>query len=161
MPSDAENQACLRDLARTDPRLDKKRIERRKAVCSKTPIAGCSTIPISKNGAMDKTDYSGSRVIPARARPCCCVASSTSWPGHLRIRLLLLLPGPDARINTAAAVLRGLIYQLADQQPSLISHIRRNYDVLGKELFEGRMRGMPCRRSLPACLQIPSRRVPT
>ncbi len=44
---------------------------------------------------------------------------------------------PDARINTATAVLRGLIYQLVSQQPSLVAYVRRNYDVFGKELFEG------------------------
>ncbi|KAF7502486.1 Vegetative incompatibility protein HET-E-1 [Endocarpon pusillum] len=29
----------------------------------------------------------------------------------------------DSRINSATAVLRGLIYLLVDQQPSLISHV--------------------------------------
>jgi hypothetical protein len=30
----------------------------------------------------------------------------------------------DSRINNATAVLRGLIYMLIDQQPSLVSHVR-------------------------------------
>lgn len=42
----------------------------------------------------------------------------------------------DSRINTAAAVLRGLIYLLVEQQPLLISHIRKKYDKAGKSLFE-------------------------
>ena len=42
----------------------------------------------------------------------------------------------DSRINNATAVLRGLIYMLVDQQPSLISHIRKKYDHAGKGLFE-------------------------
>jgi hypothetical protein len=41
----------------------------------------------------------------------------------------------DVRINQATAVLRGLIFMLVDQQPSLISHIRRQYDKSGK-VFE-------------------------
>jgi hypothetical protein len=42
----------------------------------------------------------------------------------------------DLRINSATAVLRGLLYMLVSQQPSLISHIRTKYDHVGKALFE-------------------------
>jgi len=42
----------------------------------------------------------------------------------------------NSRINNATAVLRGLIYLLIGQQPSLISHIRKKYDYAGRTLFE-------------------------
>jgi len=42
----------------------------------------------------------------------------------------------DLRINNAVAVLRGLIYMLVRQQPSLVSHIQKKYDDAGKSLFE-------------------------
>jgi hypothetical protein len=42
----------------------------------------------------------------------------------------------DLRINKATAVLRGLIYMLIGQQPSLISYVRAKYDQAGKMLFE-------------------------
>ncbi|KAJ6264400.1 Vegetative incompatibility protein [Drechslerella dactyloides] len=42
----------------------------------------------------------------------------------------------DERINTATAVLRGLIYLLVEEQPNLISHVRERYDRAGKKLFE-------------------------
>ena len=42
----------------------------------------------------------------------------------------------DSRINNATAVLRGLVYLLVDQQPSLVSHIRKKHDHAGKTLFE-------------------------
>jgi hypothetical protein len=42
----------------------------------------------------------------------------------------------DSRINNAVAVLRGLIYLLIDQQPSLLSRVREKYDHAGKALFE-------------------------
>ena len=48
----------------------------------------------------------------------------------------LFCQATDLRINNATAVLRGLIYLLVKQQPSLISHIRKNYDDAGKSLFE-------------------------
>ncbi len=39
------------------------------------------------------------------------------------------------RINTAVAVLRGLIYMLVHRQRSLVAHIRKKYDHAGQELF--------------------------
>jgi archaellum biogenesis ATPase FlaH len=42
----------------------------------------------------------------------------------------------DSGINNATAVLRGLVYLLVNQQPSLISYVRAKYDEAGKKLFE-------------------------
>ena len=42
----------------------------------------------------------------------------------------------DKSLNSATAVLRGLIYQLLVQRPSLMSHVRDKYDKAGKSLFE-------------------------
>jgi hypothetical protein len=42
----------------------------------------------------------------------------------------------DSRINSATAVLRGLIYLLLDQQPSLLSHVQSEYDRAGETLFQ-------------------------
>jgi hypothetical protein len=42
----------------------------------------------------------------------------------------------DARINNATAVLRGLLYMLVTQQPSLASHVRKKYEYSGKAMFE-------------------------
>ena len=43
----------------------------------------------------------------------------------------------DSRINNATAVLRGLIYLLIDQQPSLVSHLREKYAHGFEKPFEG------------------------
>lgn len=42
----------------------------------------------------------------------------------------------DARINHATAVLRGLIFMFVDRHPSLMSHVRREYDKGGPKVFE-------------------------
>ncbi|CAG8626505.1 unnamed protein product, partial [Penicillium salamii] len=42
----------------------------------------------------------------------------------------------DVRINNATAVLRGLIYSLVKKQPSLLAHVKSQYDHTGKALFE-------------------------
>lgn len=42
----------------------------------------------------------------------------------------------DIRINNATAVLRGLIYLLVEKTPSLLAHVRGQYEKAGKALFE-------------------------
>jgi hypothetical protein len=42
----------------------------------------------------------------------------------------------DSRINSATAVLRGLIYLLVREQPWLISYLRKRYDQAGGSLFK-------------------------
>lgn len=43
------------------------------------------------------------------------------------------LPG----LSTAVSALRGLIYLLIDQNPSLVRHLQKKYKTAGKPLFEG------------------------
>jgi hypothetical protein len=42
----------------------------------------------------------------------------------------------DTRINNTTAVLQGLVYLLVYQQPSLVAHVRKKYDHVGKNLFQ-------------------------
>ncbi|KAJ5723761.1 hypothetical protein N7488_001796 [Penicillium malachiteum] len=42
----------------------------------------------------------------------------------------------DARINSATSILRGLIYLLVEKQPCLLSHVRQEYDKMGKRIFQ-------------------------
>jgi hypothetical protein len=47
-----------------------------------------------------------------------------------------LCQATDRHLNTATAILRGMIYLLASEHPFLISHLRKPYDHAGKKLFE-------------------------
>jgi hypothetical protein len=62
----------------------------------------------------------------------------------------------DSRINNAAAVLRGLIYLLVDQQPPLVSHVRKKYDHAGKALFEDTNAWVALSEIFTSILQDPS-----
>jgi hypothetical protein len=42
----------------------------------------------------------------------------------------------DKRINSATAVLQGLIYLIIKQQPSLVSHIQEKYKDGGEAIFK-------------------------
>ena len=71
----------------------------------------------------------------------CCQACSASriidelktWTNDLSF---FFCQGTDSRLNSATAVLRGLIYLLVKQQPRLISHLRKRYDQSGGSLFQ-------------------------
>ena len=62
----------------------------------------------------------------------------------------------EVRLSNAAAVLRGLIYLLVDQQPSLISHVREKHDRAGKQLFEDGNAWEALSKILTAILEDPS-----
>ncbi|RKK89120.1 Vegetative incompatibility protein HET-E-1 [Fusarium oxysporum] len=57
-------------------------------------------------------------------------------PTHSRPVSFFFCQGTDSRLSNAVAVLRGLMYVLLCQQPSLISHIQSEYDHAGQRLFE-------------------------
>jgi hypothetical protein len=48
-----------------------------------------------------------------------------------------LCQGSDSHLNNATSVLRGLLYLLAVQRPSLLHHFRSKYEPAGRQLFEG------------------------
>ncbi|KAH6692771.1 NACHT domain-containing protein, partial [Leptodontidium sp. MPI-SDFR-AT-0119] len=62
----------------------------------------------------------------------------------------------DDRIDNASAALRGLIYLLIDQQPLLISHVRKKYDHAGKALFEDANAWVALSEIFTSILQDPS-----
>jgi len=131
---------CIRDIRLTDPRGDKKRIEEDK-------------------GGLLKDAYSWILQNPEFQQWRSVKQSSTLWvkgdPGKGKTMLMCgiinelqkssattaIVPyffcqATDRRTNTATAVLRGLIYMLVCQQPSLISYVQRDYDTAGKSLFD-------------------------
>ncbi|GAB1319274.1 Vegetative incompatibility protein HET-E-1 [Madurella fahalii] len=139
-----KDQQCLRDLRTTDPRDDKKRIEK-----DKGGLLPGSYSWVLRNPQFQRwRDDSESRLLWVKGDPgkgktmLLCgiinelqrvVAGNTnnthiSW---------FFCQATDSRINSATAVLRGLIYLLVEQQPSLLGHVRKKYDHAGKSLFEG------------------------
>ncbi|KAK4656413.1 NACHT and WD40-domain containing NOD-like receptor 1 [Podospora pseudocomata] len=136
---DDGDKQCLRDLRETDPRNDKTRIEDTKG----------GLLRDSYRWILDHADFQRFRDDPQ---------SRLLWikgdPGKGKTMLLCgiideLKKGPnsllsyffcqatEAQLSNAASVLRGLIYLLILQQPSLISHVRSKHDVAGEKLFQG------------------------
>jgi hypothetical protein len=133
-------ERCVQDIHHTDPRDDKKRIEGTKG----------GLLADSYRWVLDNTTFQQwqqdphSRLLWVKGDPgkgktmlLCGIINELQSSIH-RTALLsyFFCQATDSRINSATAVLRGLLYMLMNQQPSLVSHVRKKHDHAGKSLFE-------------------------
>ncbi|OPB39830.1 Vegetative incompatibility protein HET-E-1 [Trichoderma guizhouense] len=134
-----EDQQCIRDLRLSDPSDDKKRIEQTKGGL----LQESYTWVLGNLEYQQWLDSEDSRLLWIKGDPgkgktmllCGIINELSSRPGHCVC--YFFCQATDQQLNNASAALRGLIFMLAKQQPSLISHIRKKYDEAGKKLFEG------------------------
>jgi hypothetical protein len=133
-------EKCLQDTRHTDPRHDKKRIEDTKG----------GLLADSYRWVLDNTTFqqwqqdSHSRLLWVKGDPgkgktmllCGLINELQSSMPKTELLSYFFCQATDSRINSATGVIRGLLYMLVDQQPSLLSYIRRKYDHAGKALFE-------------------------
>ncbi|CAM1503447.1 Fc.00g082230.m01.CDS01 [Cosmosporella sp. VM-42] len=151
------NNTCLADLRPTDPRDDKKRIE------SKDKL-----LKDSYGWILDNADYQQwhndeqSRLLWIKGDPgkgktmllCGIIDELNKETGWLLS--YFFCQATDSRINSATAVLRGLIYLLVDKQPSLLSHVQEKYNHAGKGLFEDVNAWVALSEILTSILQDPN-----
>ncbi|RYP47535.1 hypothetical protein DL768_006412 [Monosporascus sp. mg162] len=135
-----KDQQCLKDLRLTDPRDDKTRIEQTKG----------GLLRDSYRWILDNPDFrkwrdnEQSRLLWIKADPgkgktmllCGIIDELQKSTVDMGLVSFFFCQATDSRINHATAVLRGLLYLLVDEQPSLIRHVRGKYDHAGKALFE-------------------------
>jgi hypothetical protein len=133
-------EKCIQHLRVTDPRDDKKRIEETKG----------DLLEDSYRWILDNSDFqrwqddSQSRLLWIKGDPgkgktmllCGIINELKKSMAKTDLLSYFFCQATDARINNATAVLRGLLYLLVNQQPSLLSHIRKKHDHAGKALFE-------------------------
>jgi hypothetical protein len=136
-----KREYCLRDLCATDARNDKKRIEGTKGgllVDSYRWILENTTFQHWQQSLHDRLLWVKGDPGKGKTMLLCGIIDElqSSMP---RTALLsyFFCQATDLRINNATAVLRGLLYMLVSQQPSLVSHVRKRHDHAGKALFEG------------------------
>ncbi|KAF2682033.1 HET-domain-containing protein [Lentithecium fluviatile CBS 122367] len=131
---------CLQDLRSTDPRDDKRRIED-----SKGGLLQDSYRWILENSDFQRwRDDQQSRLLWIKGNPgkgktmlLCGIANElTDSTTKTALLSYFFCQATDSRINSATAVLRGLLYMLVHQRPSLVSHIQKKHDHAGKSLFE-------------------------
>ncbi|KAI9731430.1 MAG: hypothetical protein M1818_007820 [Claussenomyces sp. TS43310] len=136
--SDAENRACLQSLRATDPRLDKKRIEQEKGGLIRDSYGWILSHKEFRRWR-DEQKLLWIKGGPGKGKTMllCGIIDeldqSTTYTCNISF---FFCQATRDHINNATAVLRGLLYMLVKQQPSLISYLRNTYDD-GKERLEG------------------------
>jgi hypothetical protein len=135
-----KREKCIRDLRLTDPRDDKKRIEDTKGGLLKD----------SYHWVLETSDFLQWRNAqrgwllwikgdPGKGKTMLLCGIVNELKKNITGSDLLayfFCQANDSRINNATAVLRGLIYLLVEQQPSLISYVQNKYEKAGKEIFD-------------------------
>ncbi|KAK1837497.1 hypothetical protein CCHR01_19881, partial [Colletotrichum chrysophilum] len=139
MQQSEEFKKCLADLRVTDPRDDKKRIQK-----AKGGLLTDSYVWVLQNSDFCQwRDDQDQRLLWVKGDPgkgktmLLCGIIDELEKSHAPGELLsyFFCQATDERLNTATAVLRGLIFMLLEQEPSLVSHVKK-YDQAGKELFQ-------------------------
>ncbi|CAG8980239.1 hypothetical protein HYALB_00009821 [Hymenoscyphus albidus] len=164
-PLDPESQSCIQDLRITDPREDKKRIEDTKGGLLRDSYQWILEHPDFQQWR----DDTQSRLLWVKGDPgkgktmlISGILDELSPSTKLRDKAATTLlsyffcQATDGRINNASAALRGLIYLLIDQQPLLISYVRKKYDHAGKALFEDPNAWVALSEIFTSILQDPS-----
>ncbi|KAI9759453.1 MAG: hypothetical protein M1840_003355 [Geoglossum simile] len=135
-----EDKECIQHLRLTDPRDDKKRIEE-----TKGGLLEDSYRWIIENSDYQQWHNDQQRHLlwiegdPGKGKTmlfCGIVNELKKSMAKTDLLSYFFCQATDLRINNATAVLRGLVYLLVDQRPSLISYIQKKYDQAGKSLFE-------------------------
>jgi hypothetical protein len=135
-----KREKCMQDLCLTDPRDDKKRIE----------DTNGGLLEDSYRWILENPDFQQwyrarkSRLLWVKGNPGKgktmllggIINELKKLTAETHLLSFFYCQAADSRINNATAVLRGLLYLLINQQPSLISHIQNRYDHAGKTLFE-------------------------
>jgi WD40 repeat protein len=129
---------CLQDVHLTDPRDDKRRIKEAKGGL----LEGSYRWVLDDPYFQQWHDDSQSRLLwitgdPGKGKTMllCGIIEVLERSTH-GLLSYFFCQGTDSRINSATTVLRGLIYLLVIQQPSLVSHLRKKYDQAGRSAFE-------------------------
>ncbi|WYZ39544.1 hypothetical protein EsH8_III_001458 [Colletotrichum jinshuiense] len=127
----------LADLRTTDPRDDKTRIEYNKGGLLRDSYRWI----LDHNDFRQWRDSEHSQLLWIKGDPgkgktmlMCGIIDDLERSGHKPV--YFFCQATDTRLNSAPAVLRGLIYLLLDREPSLISYVRQAYDHAGRQLFE-------------------------
>jgi hypothetical protein len=132
--------AYIRDLRLTDPCDDKNRIEETKGGLLKDSyywILQTSDFQRWRNEQQSRLLWIKGDPGKGKTMLLCGIIDELNTSMAKTDQLsYFFCQAADLRLNNATAVLRGLLYLLINQQPSLVSHMRKKLDQAGKKLFE-------------------------
>ncbi|KAK2038280.1 hypothetical protein LZ31DRAFT_570242 [Colletotrichum somersetense] len=151
--SERRHNQCLTDLRLTDPGDEKRRIEHTKGGLIREAYRWI----LDHENFQRWRDNKESRLLWIKGDPgkgktmlLCGIINELSKPPTRSKFISLFSSTPpqllsfflcqetDSGLNDASAVLRGLMYSLINQHQPLIKHIKKTYEHVGKQLFEGK-----------------------
>ncbi|KAG9198594.1 hypothetical protein G6514_009770 [Epicoccum nigrum] len=135
-----KRKECLRDLRPTDPRDDRKRIVDTKGGL----LEGSYRWVLDNSSFRQWHDDPQSQLLWIKGDPgkgktmlLCGIIDELQKPTASTASVVYFFcQATDSRINSATAVLRGLLYLLISQQPALTVYVRKRYDQAGRSMFE-------------------------
>jgi hypothetical protein len=130
---------CIRDIHGTDPRDDKKRIEVTKGgllADSYRWVLNNTTFQQWQQGLHSGLLWVKGDPGKGKTMLLCGIINELQKATTDVTVSYFFCQATDSRINSATAALRGLLYMLVDQQPSLALYVRKKYDYAGRSLFE-------------------------
>ena len=143
LQEEVKDSECIRVLRLTDPEHDMVRIERSKGGLLPESSTWILDHPLFKNWRDgETTGLLWMRAEPGKGKTMLMIniikkfKELKSIPQSSPLSFFFCQE-TDAGLNDATAILRGLIYRLVYEQPSLISHLHQEYDRAGSKLFEG------------------------
>lgn len=137
---DDADRACVELLDADDPRDDKARIESDKGGLLEDSYRWIFANESFQRWRTQSQGFLWIRGDPGKGKTMlvCAVADEIVKSAYTSNVGYFFCQATNDRINSGAAVLRGLIYMLLKQQPSLMSHLRVLCDGIGSKRFEGR-----------------------
>ncbi|KAF1938782.1 HET-domain-containing protein [Clathrospora elynae] len=133
-------EGCVQDIRQTDPRDNKKRIKETKSGLLVDSYCWVLNNTIFQQWQQDPR----CRLLWVKGNPgkgktmllCGIIDKLHSSLPQTGLLAYFFCQATDSCINSATAVLRGLLYMLMSQQPSLAYHVRKKHNHAGKALFE-------------------------
>ncbi|KKP00577.1 hypothetical protein THAR02_07302 [Trichoderma harzianum] len=132
-----EEERCLKDLRVTDPRDDKSRIEDTNGGL----LQGAYDWAIKHGDFIAWRDEKANHMLwikgdPGKGKTMLLCGIIDELQRQNIKPCYFFCQATDPRLNSATAVLRGLIYLLVDTNRQLLSHIQEKYDQAGATLFQ-------------------------
>ncbi|KAL7935407.1 hypothetical protein V8C35DRAFT_272036 [Trichoderma chlorosporum] len=133
---------CLRDLRITNPRDDRKRLlDAKGGLLPGSYSWVIESIMFQKWHREKQTNLLWIKGNPGKGKTmmiCGLIQELEHMEPHQDILSYFFCQGTDPNFNNAIAVLRGIIYLLLIQKPSLIQHVQQEYKNVGSRiLFDG------------------------
>ncbi|PHH49792.1 Vegetative incompatibility protein HET-E-1 [Ceratocystis fimbriata CBS 114723] len=155
-----KNKQCLSDFYVTDPSADKKDIESKKGGLLKD----CYQWIVNHQDFQRFRTEKESRILWIKGDPgkgktmlLCGIIDTLELDSSVDVSYFFC-QAASSQLNTATAVLRGLIHELARRNPQLTKHVRAKYDCMGKTFFSNRNLWHSLCDILTALLKDPSLR---